>query len=67
MLIFYVVRTCYYGLYLFGFVCAPLGSAIIYSSYVFPEKWVNSPFHKYYIPAATFNSVISTGLACYSR
>ncbi|XP_072551125.1 membrane progestin receptor gamma-A [Salminus brasiliensis] len=44
-----------------------LGSAITYSSYVFPEKWVNSTYHEYYIPAATLNSIISTGLACYSR
>ncbi|XP_076848424.1 membrane progestin receptor gamma-A [Brachyhypopomus gauderio] len=44
-----------------------LGSAISYSSYAFPEKWVNSMFHKYYIPAAVLNSVVSTGLACYSR
>ncbi|KAF5907616.1 kinesin-like protein KIF23 isoform X3, partial [Clarias magur] len=44
-----------------------LGSAITYSSYVFPEKWVNSVFHKYYIPIAMLNSVLSTGLACYSR
>ncbi|XP_026878152.2 membrane progestin receptor gamma-A [Electrophorus electricus] len=44
-----------------------LGSAISYSSYAFPEKWVNSMFHRYYIPAAVINSIISTGLACYSR
>ncbi|KAL7871264.1 hypothetical protein SRHO_G00087610 [Serrasalmus rhombeus] len=44
-----------------------LGSAITYSSYAFPEKWVNSAFHKYYVPTATFNAIISTGLACYSR
>ncbi|XP_030621177.1 membrane progestin receptor gamma-A [Chanos chanos] len=44
-----------------------LGTAITYSSYCFPEKWVNSMFHWYYIPAAVFNSIICTGLACYSR
>ncbi|XP_062860707.1 membrane progestin receptor gamma-A [Trichomycterus rosablanca] len=44
-----------------------LGSAIIYSSYSFPETWVNSTFHKYYIPTAMFNSIISTALSCYSR
>ncbi|KAL7878789.1 hypothetical protein AOLI_G00097630 [Acnodon oligacanthus] len=44
-----------------------LGSAITYSSYAFPEKWVNSTFHKYYVPTATLNAIISTGLACYSR
>lgn len=44
-----------------------LGSAIIYSSYSFPDKWVNSTFHLYYVPIAVVNSVISTALACYSR
>ncbi|XP_016320893.1 membrane progestin receptor gamma-A-like [Sinocyclocheilus anshuiensis] len=42
------------------------GSAITYS-YSFPDKWVNSTFHKYYVPIAVVNSVISTALACYSR
>uniref|UniRef100_A0A673N086 Progestin and adipoQ receptor family member Va n=1 Tax=Sinocyclocheilus rhinocerous TaxID=307959 RepID=A0A673N086_9TELE len=44
-----------------------LGSAITYSSYSFPDKWVISTFHKYYVPIAVVNSVISTALACYSR
>uniref|UniRef100_A0A3Q0SGJ6 Progestin and adipoQ receptor family member Vb n=1 Tax=Amphilophus citrinellus TaxID=61819 RepID=A0A3Q0SGJ6_AMPCI len=44
-----------------------LGSAIVYSAYVFPDKWVNSSFHQYYITIAVFNSVICTNLACYSR
>ncbi|XP_066541274.1 membrane progestin receptor gamma-A isoform X2 [Hoplias malabaricus] len=44
-----------------------LGSALTYASYVFPEKWVKSTFHIYYIPTATLNSVLCTGLACYSR
>ncbi|XP_030580727.1 membrane progestin receptor gamma-B isoform X2 [Archocentrus centrarchus] len=43
-----------------------LGSAIVYSAYVFPDKWVNSSFHQYYITIAVFNSVICTNLACYS-
>ncbi|KAI7802573.1 Membrane progestin receptor gamma-A [Triplophysa rosa] len=34
-----------------------LGSAITYSFYTFPEKWVNT----------VVNSIISTALACYSR
>uniref|UniRef100_A0A3Q0SKA6 Progestin and adipoQ receptor family member Vb n=1 Tax=Amphilophus citrinellus TaxID=61819 RepID=A0A3Q0SKA6_AMPCI len=33
-----------------------LGSAIVYSAYVFPDKWVNSSFHQYYITIAVFNS-----------
>ncbi|XP_051580328.1 membrane progestin receptor gamma-A-like isoform X2 [Myxocyprinus asiaticus] len=44
-----------------------LGSAITYSSYIFPDKWVNSTFHKYYVPIAVVNSIVSTALACYSR
>nr|XP_020461500.1 membrane progestin receptor gamma [Monopterus albus] len=44
-----------------------LGSAITYSAYVFPDKWVNSFFYQYYIPIAVLNTAISTGLACYSR
>ncbi|XP_061595702.1 membrane progestin receptor gamma-B isoform X2 [Cololabis saira] len=44
-----------------------LGSAVIYSAYVFPDKWVNSSFHRYYIPIAVFNTVSCTTLACYSR
>ncbi|KAJ8417190.1 hypothetical protein AAFF_G00284170 [Aldrovandia affinis] len=44
-----------------------LGSAISYSAYVIPDKWVNSTFHLYYIPIAVFNTIICTALACYSR
>ncbi|XP_073671854.1 membrane progestin receptor gamma-A isoform X1 [Paramisgurnus dabryanus] len=44
-----------------------LGSAITYSFYTFPDKWVNSTFHKYYVPIAVVNSTISTTMACYSR
>ncbi|XP_072321850.1 membrane progestin receptor gamma-B [Eucyclogobius newberryi] len=44
-----------------------LGSAIIYSSYVFPDKWTSSFFHRSFIPVAVCNSILCTGLACYSR
>lgn len=44
-----------------------LGSAIAYSHYVFPDKWINSTFHRCYVPIAMFNSVLCTGLACSSR
>ncbi|KAK5874277.1 hypothetical protein PBY51_019240 [Eleginops maclovinus] len=44
-----------------------LGSAISYSAYVFPDKWVNSFFHQWYVPMAMLNTVVCTGLACYSR
>lgn len=53
--------------YLFLCIWSSTGSAITYSSYSFPDKWVNSTFHKYYVPIAVVNSVISTALACYSR
>ncbi|XP_063781591.1 membrane progestin receptor gamma isoform X2 [Pseudophryne corroboree] len=44
-----------------------LGSAIAYSAYVFPDRWVNSIFHQWFVSCAVFNSIISTGMACYSR
>ncbi|CAI5644876.1 unnamed protein product [Oreochromis niloticus] len=44
-----------------------LGSAIVYSAYVFPDKWANSSFHQSYITIAVFNTIICTILACYSR
>ncbi|KAM9311946.1 membrane progestin receptor gamma [Gastrophryne carolinensis] len=44
-----------------------LGSAIAYSAYVFPDRWVNSTFHHYFVPLAVFNTIICTGLSCYSR
>ncbi|KAM7010337.1 membrane progestin receptor gamma [Passerculus sandwichensis] len=44
-----------------------LGSALAYSAYVFPLEWVGSTFHDFYVPVAVLNSVLSTGLSCYSR
>ncbi|KAL2094054.1 hypothetical protein ACEWY4_011366 [Coilia grayii] len=44
-----------------------LGSAVAYSSYTFPEKWVNSTFHHWYVSLAVLNSIICTTLACCSR
>ncbi|NXH50185.1 MPRGB protein, partial [Dicaeum eximium] len=44
-----------------------LGSALAYSAFVFPLEWVGSTFHDFYVPVAVFNSVLSTGLSCYSR
>ncbi|KAM6058511.1 membrane progestin receptor gamma isoform 1-T6 [Chlamydotis macqueenii] len=44
-----------------------LGSALAYSAYVFPAEWVNSTFHLCYVPIAMLNTVVSTGLSCYSR
>ncbi|XP_046282487.1 membrane progestin receptor gamma isoform X1 [Marmota monax] len=44
-----------------------LGSAIAYSAYTFPEALVQTPFHDYYIVLAVLNTILSTGLSCYSR
>ncbi|XP_075063649.1 membrane progestin receptor gamma isoform X2 [Mixophyes fleayi] len=44
-----------------------LGSAIAYSAYVFPDRWVNSTFHQWFVPCAVFNTIISTNMSCYSR
>lgn len=44
-----------------------LGSAVAYYHYGFPDRWVNSLFHRCFLPIAMFNSVLCTGLACYSR
>ncbi|XP_077119331.1 membrane progestin receptor gamma isoform X1 [Ranitomeya variabilis] len=44
-----------------------LGSAIAYSAYIFPDRWVNSTFHLWFVSWAVLNTVISTGMSCYSR
>ncbi|XP_053220983.1 membrane progestin receptor gamma isoform X3 [Podarcis raffonei] len=44
-----------------------LGSAIAYSAYVFPEEWIGSTFHHYYVSTAVLNTVVGTSLSCYSR
>ncbi|XP_060767760.1 membrane progestin receptor gamma-B [Neoarius graeffei] len=44
-----------------------LGSAIAYSAYVLPDAWLNSVFHRCYVPVAVLNTVISVTMACYSR
>ncbi|XP_027426441.1 membrane progestin receptor gamma isoform X1 [Zalophus californianus] len=44
-----------------------LGSAIAYSAYSIPDVMVCSTFHDYYVPLAVLNTIISTGLSCYSR
>ncbi|XP_042562368.1 membrane progestin receptor gamma-A [Clupea harengus] len=44
-----------------------LGSAVVYSSYTFPQKWVNSTFHHWYVSIAVLNSFVCTALACCSR
>uniref|UniRef100_A0A8D0E8X3 Progestin and adipoQ receptor family member 5 n=1 Tax=Salvator merianae TaxID=96440 RepID=A0A8D0E8X3_SALMN len=44
-----------------------LGSAVAYSTYVFPEEWLNGRFHIYFVSIAVLNTAISTALSCYSR
>ncbi|KAM4013954.1 membrane progestin receptor delta [Anomaloglossus baeobatrachus] len=44
-----------------------LGCAFTYGAYVMPDRWVNGPLHRYYVPIAAFNTFICTGLSCYSR
>ncbi|XP_042333387.1 membrane progestin receptor gamma [Sceloporus undulatus] len=44
-----------------------LGSAVAYSAYVFPNEWVGSTFHRYYLSVAVLNTIFSTSLSCYSR
>ncbi|XP_061451371.1 membrane progestin receptor gamma isoform X2 [Rhineura floridana] len=44
-----------------------LGSAVAYSAYIFPEEWINSTFHHYYVSIAVLNTILTTSLSCYSR
>ncbi|XP_075431560.1 membrane progestin receptor gamma isoform X2 [Ascaphus truei] len=44
-----------------------LGSAVAYSAYVFPDRWVNGTFHRYYVACAVLNTVMCTAVSCYSR
>ncbi|XP_037063330.1 membrane progestin receptor gamma isoform X3 [Peromyscus leucopus] len=44
-----------------------LGSAIAYSAYTFPDALVCSTFHECYVALAVLNTILSTGLSCYSR
>ncbi|CAF99884.1 unnamed protein product, partial [Tetraodon nigroviridis] len=44
-----------------------LGSAVSYSAYVFPDKWVNGLFHQWFLTLAVLNTVICTSMSCYSR
>ncbi|XP_008069448.1 membrane progestin receptor gamma [Carlito syrichta] len=44
-----------------------LGSAIAYSAYTFPDALVRTTFHDCYVALAALNTMVSTGLSCYSR
>uniref|UniRef100_A0A8C0SB87 Progestin and adipoQ receptor family member 5 n=1 Tax=Canis lupus familiaris TaxID=9615 RepID=A0A8C0SB87_CANLF len=44
-----------------------LGSAIAYSAYSIPDVMVDTTFHDYYVTLAVLNTIVSTGLSCYSR
>lgn len=43
------------------------GSAIAYSAYTFPDALICSTFHDCYVALAVLNTILSTGLSCYSR
>lgn len=60
--IFHSLHACFLTL-----ILSPPGSAITYSAYIFPDKWVNSTFHQLYVPIAVLNTVVCTALSCYSR
>ncbi|XP_047288708.1 membrane progestin receptor gamma isoform X5 [Homo sapiens] len=51
----------------FGLTCCPSGSAIAYSAYTFPDALMCTTFHDYYVALAVLNTILSTGLSCYSR
>lgn len=44
-----------------------LGSAVVYSAYVFPDRWVGGVFHRGFVLVSVVNTVVCTVLACYSR
>ncbi|XP_072421338.1 membrane progestin receptor gamma-B isoform X2 [Chiloscyllium punctatum] len=44
-----------------------LGSATVYAAYIMPDRWINTPFHKWFTTIAVFNTIICTALSCYSR
>lgn len=43
------------------------GSAIAYSAYAFPDALMRTTFCDYYVTLAVLNTIVSTGLSCYSR
>lgn len=43
------------------------GSAIAYCAYSFPDTLVCTTFRDYYMTLAVLNTILSTGLSCYSR
>lgn len=43
------------------------GSAIAYSAYAFPDTLVCTAFRDFYMTLAVLNTIVSTGLSCYSR
>ncbi|XP_061675017.1 membrane progestin receptor delta isoform X4 [Syngnathoides biaculeatus] len=44
-----------------------LGSAICYGCYVMPDGWLNGWLHRHFVAIAVGNSLLCTGLSCYSR
>ncbi|XP_027776837.2 membrane progestin receptor delta isoform X2 [Marmota flaviventris] len=44
-----------------------LGCAFPYAAYSMPASWLHGRLHQLFVPAAAFNSLLCTGLSCYSR
>ncbi|XP_036371978.1 membrane progestin receptor delta-like [Megalops cyprinoides] len=44
-----------------------LGCAICYGFYGMPDHWVNSWLQQHFVPIAMGNTLVCTGLSCYSR
>ncbi|XP_028280769.1 membrane progestin receptor delta isoform X2 [Parambassis ranga] len=44
-----------------------LGCAISYGHYVMPDCWLSSWLHQHFVPIAVGNTLLCTGLSCYSR
>ncbi|XP_012664109.1 membrane progestin receptor delta isoform X2 [Otolemur garnettii] len=44
-----------------------LGCAFPYAAYSMPASWLHGRLHQLFVPAAALNSLLCTGLSCYSR
>ncbi|KAM4807447.1 membrane progestin receptor delta isoform X1 [Urocitellus parryii] len=45
----------------------PAGCAFPYAAYSMPASWLHGRLHQLFVPTAAFNSLLCTGLSCYSR
>nr|KAF6316363.1 progestin and adipoQ receptor family member 6 [Pipistrellus kuhlii] len=44
-----------------------LGCAFPYAAYSMPASWLHGRLHQLFVPTAALNSLLCTGLSCYSR